>query len=282
MLIDDDGSIWFRQSWLDTAFRCPEEARLNIVHPEMGACTDEAFIGTATHAGIEHVVRGGDVADMDDVIINEYKTNPEAQDLRFTKRSGIDECIGYSIRCGDAWVKDIMPHAPLEDATAEMKFKVPLFEHRGHLVGVKGTADLVPATGNAVWDWKTSASDYRQKDKQMWAIQPTIYGLAAAMGGFGRDDFTLPITFTYGVMIKRVNACRGQILTVERTREHADWAMYRMKQLVNLYLDFGMDQPWPMVDEKNYLCSAKWCDYYDICRGAFITKRHDLFGYSPK
>jgi hypothetical protein len=280
MQIDDD-YITFRQSWLDTAFRCPEEGRRNMIDGQ-GQCSDEAFIGTATHAGIEAMVNGASHEAGHAAVVEEYANNPEALDLKFTKRSGIPECMGYSARCLDAWVKDIMPLSPLEGAKAEVAFEQPIFEHRGFTIAVKGTADLVPAYGNEVWDWKTAASEYRQKDKQMWAIQPTIYGMAAAMGAFGRTDFTLPIEFMYGVMVKRVGPCKGQLLRVQRTQGHVSWAVTRMKNFVDLYIDFGIDKPWPMVDEKNYLCSAKWCDFYSTCRGAHVTQQDDLFGYNPR
>lgn len=282
MIVDEQSKeISFRQSWLGTAFRCPEEARWAINHPEMEQCSDEAFIGTAAHAGIEAFINGASQTDARKAVRCEYTTNDEARDLRFTKRSGIDECIDYSERCFDAWFNDIRPHAPLEGARAEVGFEVPVFEYRGYLAVIKGTADLIPAVDDP-WDWKTAGGEYRQKAKQMWAIQPTIYSMAAVLGGFGRNDFTWPMKFTYGVMVKRVNECRGQMLVVERTEEHAEWAMHRMRGFIDMYLDMGLARPWPMVDEDNYLCSAKWCSFYDECRGKYVSKKADLFGYDPK
>lgn len=279
MKISDDGStITFRQSWLNTAFLCPERGRLDAI-TESDSTTDEAFIGTASHAGIEAVVNGASIAEGRAAVRDEYRINPEAEQIRFVKRGSIAECIDMSERCFDAWVRDIMPIAPLEGAKAEVAFSQPIMEYRGMLVVVEGTADLVPATGNVVWDWKTSNSEYNQKDKQKWATQPTMYGWVAALGAMGRTDFTLPIEFKYGVMVKRVKECRGQIVTVQRTANHVAWLEHRMKAMVDLYLDYGLDKPWPMVDEKNYLCSAKWCDFYDECRGKFITMDNDLFGW---
>lgn len=283
MIIDHENeTIWMRQSWLDTYFRCPEEGRLAIVNPDIDGTSDEAFIGTAAHAGIEALIKGDTVASARLAVREEYRTNPEADHIKFTKRKSLAECVDLSERCFDAWVKDIMPIAPWEGGVAEMDFQQVLFEHRGWNVGVQGTADLVPSTGNTIWDWKTAGRDYKQKEKQMWAIQPTIYGMAAVMGAFERYDFTLPIDFKYGVMVKLAKQCRGQIVHVQRNAEHVAFAEYRMRGAVDLFLDFGIDKPWPLIDASNYLCSAKWCDFYDQCRGKFITQQSDLFGWTPK
>jgi hypothetical protein len=279
MIFKDDGSIWFRQSWLDTAFRCPEEGRLAIIKPEWEAISsDEAIIGTGAHYGIEQVIRGAITTDQIGETSYKYAAKIIADEgVRWTKRKSVEEVGDYAARCAEAWVTDIMPIAPIEGARSEVSFSVPLFEHRGRQVGVQGTVDLVP-TIPELWDWKTAGSEYKQRDKQKWAIQPTIYALAAVKGGLQSEvKFTWPVEFTYGVMIKRVGQCRGQILTVQRTQAHANWAMYRMRTLVDLALDFGLDKPWPQIDESNYLCSNTWCAFYSICRGAEITPSLDYW-----
>jgi hypothetical protein len=282
MIIDQENhTIHLRQSWLDTFFRCPEDARFAAVSEPTGT-TDEAFIGTATHAGIEAVINGSSMQEAKDAIAAEYATNLEAQDLRFTKRESIDECIDLSLRCFDAWVRDILPVAPIGGAQAEVSFEAPLMQYRDWLVSIKGTADLVPATGNWVWDWKTAGSNYSQKDKQKWAVQPTVYSMAAVMGAFGRTDYTWPVEFVYGVMVKLKRECRGQIVRVQRNQQHVAWLEHRIRAAVDLYLDFGLDRSWPMIEEKNFLCSAKWCDSYDQCRGKFIAQETDLFGWDPQ
>lgn len=283
---DNDGNLWVRQSWLDTAQRCPEDARRSLRYPENNVCTDEAFIGTASHHTIEQIILGNVEPVAEEIrrsIVGYYRDDPrvELPTMRFTKRSSLEECIELSIRLTQAWVRDIRPVAPLAGARTEVPFAVPLFEHRGRVIGIEGTVDLVPAEGNVLWDWKTSGKDYKQKDKQKWAIQPTIYSTAAVMGGMGRTDFTWPIEFTYGVMIKLQGKCRGQVVTVQRTAQHAAFAEARMRTWVDMYLDIGLDRPWPAIDDSNWLCSATWCDHYADCRGAHITLDHDLFGWVP-
>lgn len=271
-------TISFRQSWLDTAMRCPEEGRLAMTK-DWDQTSDEAFIGTATHAGIETVIAGGTTTDGWNAVVGEYDTNPEAQGLIFTKRKTIDECRNLSLLCYDAFVKDVLPTLPA--GRPEVGFKVKLFEHNGWEVFVEGTIDFVPDVGNYLKDWKTAGSKYKQKSKQMWAIQPTIYTTAAVLGALGRDDFSFPMEFSYGIAIKTRNPYIQEV-TVQRTAAHTRWAIHRMKTLVDLYVNAGVESPWPQIDADNWLCSERWCAYYSICRGAFIDKELDLFGYVPK
>jgi len=281
MIIDDTNKrIYFRQSWLSTAQRCPEEGRLAIVSPELEVTTDEAIIGTAAHYAIEQVILGAaDPALIEEAVAHFYSINVE--EFRFTKRSSITEMIELSQRCARAWVEDLAPKFDLQDCKTEVKFSVPLFAHRGWDVYIQGTTDLAPACNELV-DWKTSGSDYKQKDKQKWDTQSAIYALAAVNGGIRDDiDYQWPVPFRFGVMIKRVNKCRGQIVEVQRTQAHGDWAMRRMETWVDVFLDLGLGRSWPMIDEGNYLCSKRWCSFYDQCRGAHVTTDMDLFGWNP-
>ena len=273
----DNKTISFRQSWLDTAMRCPEEGRLAMVK-DWDQTSDEAFIGTATHAGIEYVINGGSVAEGRGMVAAEYSTNPEAQDLVFTKRTSIAECVDLSVKCFDAFANELLPTLPA--GRAEVGFKVPLFEYKGWNISAEGTIDFVPDEGNYLMDWKTAGSKYQQKAKQKWAIQPTIYTTAAVLGALGRE-FTFPMDFHYGIAIKTQRPYIQRV-HVQRTEAHMRWAVHRIKSLVDLYINAGVESSWPQIDEGNYLCSPKWCSYYSICRGAFIDQEHDLFGYVPK
>lgn len=288
-MIFDGETFSFRQSWLGTAMRCPEEGRRSMLYPEKDVPSDEAVIGTATHYAIEAYINRDEtgVSTLDEMrwmVDRYYDEDPDGElgIMKFTKRNGVNEMVDLSKRLADAWWYDIKPHAPLDGAEAEVQFEVELFNYRGYPIVVKGTVDLAPNTP-ILWDWKTAGRSYRQKDKQMWAIQPTIYSLAAIYGGIRVDvDYQWPMNFTYGVMVKLKNRCRGEMVTVQRTEAHAAWAVYRIKTFVDMFLDYGTDRPWPLIDEDNYLCSATWCGHYDDCRGKFIPRELDLFGWEPK
>lgn len=282
MKIDADGNISFRQSWLGNAENCSEQARRNIVEPELDRTTDEAFIGTAAHAGIEAVIDGDcSPSDISDAVTECYRTHPEAAQIVYarpkTHQSTMSECIDMSQRCARAWVKDIMPHVPLVGARTEVEFDVNLFTYRDRIISIKGTCDLVPTEGG-LWDWKTSARKYSQKDKQKWAIQPTVYALADHLGGFGRHN-AMPTEFIYGVMVKGKKECKGEIVKVQRTAGHAEHLYSTLRTWVDVYEGMGLTKPWPKRSDGNYLCSKVWCPFYDTCRGAHISLDDDLYGY---
>ena len=163
-----------------------------------------------------------------------------------------------------------------------MGFDVDLFEYKGRRISIKGTCDFIPAAG-PLWDWKTSMSSYRQKDKQMHAIQPTVYAVADAFGGFGRYGQPLPATFNYGVMIKLKKQCRSEVLTVQRTAGHQSLLFETLRGYVDLYEGMGLrSNPWPKRMDGNFLCSQTWCPFYSTCRGAHISQEDDLYGWVPK
>lgn len=283
----ETGVISFRQSWLGNAMNCPEQGRRQVLEPDRDQTSDEAFIGTAAHAGIEAVIEGECApGDIGDAVRAEYVHNPEVKQIYFarpnTHQSTISECIDLSIRCAEAWVKGLMPIAPWEQARTEVKFDQFLFEHRGHPIHITGTVDLAPDSDDeALWDWKTSAQPYRQKDKQKGAVQPTTYCMADHLGGMGR---TRPATseFKYGIMIKRKGECKTEVITVQRNLGHYQWLGMQLRMWTDLLLDTEAKSHWPMRDDGNFLCSKTWCGFYNDCRGSAITNEADLFGWVRK
>ena len=285
MKIDEQGNISFRQSWLGTAENCAEKARRELTE-EPDVTTDEAFIGTAAHYGIEKVIDGDCApADIGDAVVECYQTHPDVANIVYarprTHQQNLSQCIDVSQRCAKAWVKDLMPHTPIEGARTEVEFDVELFEYRGRKISIKGTCDLVPVEG-ALWDWKTAARSYSQKDKQRWAVQPTVYTVADALGGFGREGRNLPTEFVYGVMVKLKRECRGELVTVRRGEGHAEHLYNTLRTWVDVYEGMTLGSPWPTRSDGNFLCSKTWCPFYDTCRGAHISLDDDLYGYVAK
>lgn len=276
MIIDTDtNSIWFRQSWLDTAFRCPERGRQAIVKPEWDEMTsDSALIGTAVHHGIEqflhgHIASPAGIAGEAEQFLSDFD-----EPVKWTKYEQFGDLVQQADVCANGWVRDILPNLPnLDDAKPEVTFKIPLWSQYGYTVGITGTIDLI-ADGQ-LWDWKTSAREYRAREKQKYAIQPTIYTMAALNSDLVSAD-SFPMAFTYGIMV-RGSEPKGQVLTVMRHQGHADFATKRMMQLVELFVMFGLDRTWPMNDD-HFLCNSTWCPWWSICKGAHLSAAHDRVG----
>jgi PD-(D/E)XK nuclease superfamily len=279
MKFDDEGNIWLRQSWLDTAMRCAERGRFAIIKPEWDAMTsDSAAIGTAAHAGIEAHINIenslGDETLIAPIEAIRIALNEElALGVKWTKYETPQQLFDNARRCYEAWVEGILPvfsdMGLIQGARTEVEFKVVLFTlPDGRTVGITGTADLAPAVP-VLGDWKTAAREYRAREKQKYAIQPTVYSHAAVLGAM-RDDieYRYPMTFHYGILVRGDRKAKPQIVTVTRTAAHAEFAIERIKQYVDLALNFTLDRSWPRTDEGNFLCSQTWCPWWQICKGA--------------
>lgn len=276
MIIDNEtNSIWFRQSWLDTAFRCPERGRQAVVKPEWDEITsDSALIGTSVHHGIEQFLHGNISSPLEIAGEAESFLASFTEDIKWTKYERQGDLMKQADVCSKGWVQDILPHLPnLDNAQPEVTFKIPLWSQHGYTIGITGTIDLI--SDGQLWDWKTSARAYNARDKQKNAIQPTIYAMAALNSDL-IEQTNYPIDFTYGIMI-RGSKPKGQILKVTRHAGHADFATKRMMQLVDLFHFYGLDKTWPMNDD-HFLCNSTWCPWFSICKGNYLTAAHDRVG----
>lgn len=273
---DSDGAdtLLIRQSWWGTHIECNERGRLAILHPDDDISGDAAACGTATHAAIEDCING--VIGPEDMKARAEEAAHRLLDtepIRFLTFDTIDEMVEMAGLCAEAWGRDMWPTLPKGGRT-EVKFEVhDLFRVEGVKVGITGTADYV--LPDRIMDWKTSGKRYDHKKVQKFYHQPTIYSLAAAEGGFG-GSYSFPMEFTYGVVVRNKRPVVQQ-LTVVRTEEHVDWLLHRMETMVRNYLRVGLDTPWNMTDT-GFLCSDRWCPWYDKCRGAHVSWQSDKAG----
>jgi hypothetical protein len=281
MRFDSDGNIWIRQSWLDTALRCAERARFDIVKPEWDIGGDAAHCGSGAHSAVEHtlnnLIAGGSGeysrSEIRDVIHATIVAKIAEEGIRWNKYTTVVELLDNAERCYQAWREGILPvldeHGLITPgALTEYGFRVVLFTLAdGRTVGIEGTVDFVPET-NWMWDWKNPGNAFREREKQKYAIQATIYTLAAVLGGIPNGvEYSYPMDFTYGLAIRGVRKAKAQLLTVTRTQAHADFAIERLKSYVDLALNFTLERPWPRNDD-HYLCSSTWCPWWVLCKGA--------------
>jgi hypothetical protein len=271
VLVDEAGDIWFRQSWLDTAFRCNERGRLALVYPEFdGMDNDAALIGTAAHAAIAAVLEGEeDPATIGARAVREcHDLTKDPATIHWTKWTLPLQLAGHARRCAEAWASDIYPGLAL-GGMVEVEFCVPLFEVRGRRVGIKGTIDYAAPDGT-LYDWKTSSKKYNQREKQKAAVQPTVYAVAAMHGALGELQYQYPIRFHYGVMVRGESKSTTQLVDVLRTRNHEAWLIDHLRTYVDVADGLGVKRPWPR-NEDHYLCNSTWCPWWSVCKGARLT-----------
>lgn len=258
--------IFVRQSWLNDAVTCGERSRLGMVKPEMRTGSDATIMGTAVHYAIELVLTGTIATyEMEDAAIAQFKELKATEQWQPTNIDS-DKYEVYIRSMCQSFLDGIFPEVEL-GGTCEMRFQYPMgFTAYDWAVWAEGTMDYVSPSG-VVWDWKTASRAYNAKEKQSQSIQASVY--AGAVHHLGLSD--LPVDFRYGVMIRQEKP-RSQIVRLSRGSSHLRWLEHTIKPVLSTGLLVGVDNSWPMNDSSN-LCSEKWCSYWSICKGAFLTEQ---------
>lgn len=261
------GRVFVRQSWLGDVVMCPERARLGEILPTMRSGSDATIMGTAVHYAIERVLDeyvNVDVDFMSEIALNKFS---DLQNTEVWKKTNIDESkyeVYIQSMC-QSWLTDIEPTVERGGHT-EYKFAYPLgIEVQGWDVWCEGTIDYIDPNG-VVYDWKTASRAYNARDKQANAVQPTVY--AGAVTALGWSEF--PVDFRYGVMIRQEKP-KGQVVRIQRDEAHLRWLRHTIKPIINSAITIGKDNNWLMNDTHN-LCSERWCSYWSVCKGAFISE----------
>lgn len=269
MLVDENGAVWFRQSWLDTALRCAERGRLALVKPEWDeALNDAALIGTATHSAIQWCLEEGcDFEAIGQVAYDSAIALCETSDVRWTKWTLPGQLAEHARRCAEAWYREIRPSVPL-GGRCEVEFEVPLFESRGRQVGIKGMTDYI-GPDLVIRDWKTASKKYAQREKQRANIQSTVYATAANHGAFG-PGYRWPVIFEFCVMVRGEASATTQVVDVQRVHAHELWLLDLIQGYMDLAEGVGVQRSWPRNDD-HYLCNEQWCPWWSMCKGARLS-----------
>lgn len=254
--------VYIRQSWLNDLAICPERARLGIVRPEFRIGSDATIIGTAMHHGIESVL-GGSASSREEMLqaVSGKFDELAKQPYKVTNIDG-DKIPDYLASMTEAFYEGILPEVEL-GGEVEKFFRVPLgIVVQGYAVWLEGTMDYLTPSG-VIWDWKTASKAYYAKEKQKSAIQPTVYTYAVA---FERKDIE-NVGFNYGVMV-RGDVPKHQIVSISRNEAHHNWLKHSVGGALHSALATSTQRNWVMNDS-SALCSANWCSYWSVCKGAF-------------
>lgn len=280
MRVDNDKMIvWVRQSWLNTLTICPERARYDISLPSWRRGSDATAIGTGMHSAIEHYLNGA-YSSYDDF----YKTALDSVNEELAKpnvvRGGVnaDDVPEFVASMSSAFLDDIAPNVTIGGMTEKNFHVVTNWMVGPYRLGFSGTIDYIAPDGT-IWDWKTAARTYSASEKQKQAIQASVYTYAASVDfpDIVSFDMSSLIDFKYGVMVRQKKP-KGQVVHITRSAGQIEWMMHQVTASVSSVLHRGTDSAWIRNDQHN-LCSAKWCDYWSICKGAYISE-NDMFAPS--
>lgn len=239
----------YRQSWLNTADICAERARLSVVSPREET-TDAAAIGTAVHAGIEIFIQGqlDTYEDCLNHIYTELLALTKLPTFRWVKYTPAN-AYPLAETFFSHWWNEMADNIDRSPDFTEVHFDLPFHDTR-----ISGTMDY--ANGTILRDWKTSGrGEYQKWQYERWAIQPTVYTWAWHQ----LTGDILP--FEYVIM----HAKGVQRFTVHRDETDFKWLHTKIanwEKLWNAELD-----GWP-VNDNHALCSAKWCPWWDDCKGS--------------
>lgn len=235
--------------------------------PTLRRGSDATAIGTSVHTAIEHyILSNGDpsVVELVDVAKENLKQHLEDPTLRLTEISQDADKMFQSVDAMvTAWWDEIRPTVTL-GGLVEHKFQAPLSVNaNGTELWLEGTMDYVAPDG-VIWDWKTAGRSYSAKEKQKQSHQASCYVAAARILGLV-DNSDEPTLFRFGVMLRQTTP-KAQIVTVSRDKHQVEWLRRQVASVASNVLMLPMDMDWAMNDQHN-LCSAKWCDYWTVCKG---------------
>jgi hypothetical protein len=262
--------IYVRQSWLGDILICPERARLGLLHPERREASDATIMGTAVHTGIEKFLNTPN-PDFSDVVATSVRHWNELAAQPHAKSSGIPPEAAPSLIESMllAFIETVAPQVEVGGAT-EHKFAVPMgMVYDGWDIWLEGTMDYVTPSG-VIWDWKTAKRAYSAKDKQAHSVQASVYAYACGLLGLVGDPNR--VDFRFGVVMRQQTP-KAQVVQVIRTNEHNAWLRDQVRSAVIMAHRLDTAVPWLKNDQGN-LCSAKWCNHWASCKGAFVTDDH--------
>lgn len=268
MKIDNENNtVWVRQSWLGDVLLCPERARLGITMPSFRRGSEATAIGTGMHSAIEGVLTGA--VEQNQVVMTAVAEEHVFAELAKPDIARVDysdeEVVGFVHAMTDAWYNNIQPEVEF-GGQCERQFSVLTDLTVGpYKLGFSGTMDYVTPSG-VIWDWKTAARKYFANEKQKQSVQASVYGYAVNQF---MPEVGYPVDFRFGVMLRHKNPT-AQILKITRSKEQINWLLKQTSGIVSQHLNTGLNTEWTMNDQ-HFLCSAKWCSYWSVCKGAYVA-----------
>ena len=269
-------TVYFSQSFIGSWITCPQRAGFELDGIQ-GKSSDATELGTGVHTAIE--------CTMDDDWFDEDGRSPrqvgadwltaeaEAGNFEWAKTKTLPTLLSHYHSCFDAFLEDVLPRMG-EPVWIEKSFDMPLcVAPDGTVIRIKGTIDYEDSVLGSL-DWKTAGRPW-EPGKQKRRVQTAAYTMAKAwillVEAFGEERAAEllfeqdPIDFTYVVFTKGPNKKPAQFMKTEGGPSEWKW-LQRMALRLYANMESGV---WALNDSTP-LCSSKWCDAWDVCRGAVI------------
>jgi CRISPR/Cas system-associated exonuclease Cas4 (RecB family) len=254
--------IILRPSSIDTFLQCPQQWYRVFILGETSIPNSRAAIGTAIHAGVEQMwldsmqakTKVISMGSMADAAVEAFEEE-EQKDLQFDANEDRNTCHKEILVGLDTYVEDITPYVPVPTGV-EQRFTVNITDHP-IVEGISGQLDYVDEEVGVISDLKTGKRKHNVANS---STQQSIYNYLAEENGVKVNVSTIQ-----NVVLKAKP--EGHIMDAQINKDKA-------KNIVNTLLDvlevYNEDKVDPDMlfrgNPKYYLCSPKYCKFFEECK----------------
>lgn len=249
-------------SQINMFLRCPRQYEFRYVNGLKFPPGAALLLGKTWHAGIEtnykqKMETGKDlpIEQMKDIFSDNLNQSAEQEEYVFREGESLDSVKDVGIQITELHHKAIAPK--VEPLLVEKEFRLPLKNRNKDLLGY---IDLVDGkNGIFIVDNKSKSKTPSQREFD-GDLQFSIYSLAHRM-----ITGELESGLRMDCVVKTKTPKAVQLYTTRETNELV-WVL-DLIETVDDAIQTGVFPPSNPVS--NFLCSEKWCGYWDICKNKY-------------
>jgi len=255
--------ITIRPSSVDAFLQCPQQWKRVFIDGETSIPGARAAIGTAIHKAAEvlwrdaMVTRNKDsnLSKLTDAAIEAFKEE-EQHGLQYDLGEDANTAAVEIVKGTEAFVDDIVPFTSIPTGVEE-RFTIEIPNH-SMVEAISGTVDYI--SDDVIADVKTSK---RKPTVANYETQQSIYKILANKNGRNIKHSQI-----HGVVLKKVP--EGTILEAQINEQKAKGAVNTLLDTLDVYHQDIIDPDLLFRgNPKYYLCSPKYCKFYNDCK--FVT-----------
>ncbi|MAF36723.1 hypothetical protein CL622_06420 [archaeon] len=248
-----------RPSSIDTFLQCPQQWKRVFIDGVPSIPSGRAALGTAIHKAVE-VMWNESIAAKEKSVNQSAMTDAAVEAFKEEEQHGLSYDTGDTRKSlmalivpgTDAFIEDIVPYADIPEAV-EKRYTVEIPNHP-LVEAISGTVDY---DGTTMADTKTSK---RKPTVSNYTIQQSTYKLLREKNGETVIDNQI-----HGIVLKKDP--EGMILPAHIDMDLAKSAINSLLHTLEVYAEDKVDPDLLFRgNPKYYLCSPKYCAFYDTCK----------------
>lgn len=252
--------ITIRPSSIDTFLQCPQQWKRVFIDGETSIPGARAAIGTAIHKAAEIIwtdamqtrKKDANLSAATDAAMEAFKEE-EQKGLQYDKDENRGTASVEIVKGTEAFVDDIVPYASIPTGV-EKRYTVEIPNHP-IVEAISGTVDYI--ANDVIADIKTSK---RKPTVANYKTQQSVYKILA-----NKNGANVKYNQIHGVVLKK--APEGTILEADIDEVQAKATVNTLLETLEIYHE---DRINPDIlfrgNPKYYLCSPKYCAFYNKCK----------------